>query len=77
MNEDSLALQTYLVDSIGLPPIVYDEMRFVRDSDETRVFVPDSLPTERLELPARYEGRTDMRVRRFLNRRQARLEHQD
>lgn len=77
VNEDSLAMRTYLVDSLGLAPIVYDELLFVRDSDETIVQVPDSLPTERIELPVRYEGRTDMRVRRFLNRRQARLEHQD
>ena len=75
--EDTMHMQTFLIDTLQPEPLLYDELFFVRDSDQTTVLAPDSLLGERLELPARYEGRSDMRVRRFLNRRQARLEYQD
>ena len=65
-------MQTYLVDTLP-EPLLYDQLTFVRQDDDVVVLAPDSLPEERLELPARYEGRTDIRVRRFLNRRDARL----
>ena len=54
--------------------IIYDDLLFVHgEEDETIVLVPDSLPEERLELPSRYEGRNDLRVRRFHNRHRARF----
>ncbi len=73
IDDDTLAMRTYLVDSLS-GPLVYDDLLFVKNGDETTVLQADSLPAERLELPARYEGRSDMSVRRFLNRRNARFE---
>ena len=70
--QDTMWMQTYLVDTLP-EPMLYDQLTFVRQDDDVVVLAPDSLPEERLELPARYEGRTDIRVRRFLNRRDARL----
>ena len=75
--EDTMTMSTYMVDTV---PVIYDELTFVRegkDDEEIDVMVIDSLPEERIDLPARYAGRNDMRVRRFLNRRNARLEHQN
>ena len=69
---DTMWMQTYLVDTLPEPQL-YDQLTFVQGEDEVQVLAPDSLPEERLELPTRYEGRTDIRVRRFLNRRDARL----
>lgn len=76
VDVDTMRMQTYLVDSLPTP-LLYDELTFVKDEEQNLVFAPDSLPAERLELPARYEGRNNVHIRRFLNRRNARLEHQD
>ncbi|MBQ2607823.1 MAG: metallophosphoesterase family protein [Paludibacteraceae bacterium] len=76
VTPDTMKMSTFLVDSV---PVLYDELFFVRKSTEEGVVVleADSLPEERLDLPARYEGRNNLRVRRFLNRRNARFEQQN
>ena len=71
-----MQMQTYLIDSLP-QPLLYDELTFVKAQEEVLVLASDSLPEERIELPARYEGRNSLRIRRFLNRRNARLEHED
>ena len=72
VSADTMGMTTYLVDTV---PVIYDELLFVRDSDdEVTVLASDSLPEERLQLPSRYEGRNDLRVRRFRNRYRARFE---
>jgi len=72
---DTMHMLTYFIDPDSSHAIPYDELLFVKNNDETLVFAPDSLSEELLELPERYEGRSDMHVRRFLNRRNARFEH--
>ena len=76
VGADTMQMQTYLIDSLP-QPLLYDELTFVKAQEEVLVLASDSLPEERIELPARYEGRNNLRIRRFLNRRNARLEHED
>lgn len=69
---DTLCMQTYLLaDSTGSE--VYDEVRIVKHADGSRQ-VTDLYgnANEIIGLPARYEGRNDLKVRRFYNRREAR-----
>lgn len=53
-------------------PIVYDHLLFTRTNTCVSVLEGDSLPEEIISLPARYEGRSDMKVRRFHNRLRSR-----
>ncbi|MBR3646816.1 MAG: metallophosphoesterase family protein [Paludibacteraceae bacterium] len=76
VSQDTMSMTTYLVDSLTTP-LPYDELLFVRNDDGVLVTESDSLPEERLELPARYEGRNNVHTRRFINRRNARFEQQD
>ena len=69
---DTLCMQTrLLVDSASSD--VYDEVRIVKHTDGSRQ-VEDLYQdaSEIIDLPARYEGRNDGKVRRFYNRRELR-----
>ena len=73
VEQDTMFMQTYMVDSLNRPQ-VYDQLLFIRGEEYAEVIPGDSLPPELLDLPARYEGRSDMRVRRFMNRRNYRMQ---
>ena len=73
VSKDTMHMVTYMVDSATVPA-VYDDLLFVRTADGVEVQAPDSLIDERLEMPERYQGRNNARIRRFINRRNARLE---
>lgn len=73
ITPDTMRMLTYMVDTTDVP-LVYDDLTFVRTEEGVEVLEGDSLMAERLELPKRYEGRNNVRIRRFLNRRKTRLE---
>lgn len=73
VSPDTMHMVTYMVDTME-KPAVYDDLLFVRMADGVEVQEADSLMDERLEMPERYQGRNNARIRRFNNRRTARLE---
>ena len=66
---DTLTMRTYILDS----GVLYDEVCIVRHGED-HVVKSDFVTTpEVIDLPARYADQNNVRVRRFLNRRAARL----
>ncbi len=67
--KDTLTMQTYLLESGAL----YDQVRIIGHGKD-RIVKSDFVTTpELIDLPERYAGKNTLHVRRFLNRRAARL----
>lgn len=66
---DTLTMQTFLTESGDL----YDEIRIIRNGSNFETIDLCGNKPEIIELPEKYANRNDAKVRRFLNRRDARL----
>ena len=66
---DTLCAQTYLMDSGEL----YDEFTLVGHGAARQIIDSTAVMPEIIDLPAKYEKRNDIKVRRFRNRRSQRM----
>ncbi len=72
VENDTLRVATMLLDTA----LVYDRIAVVRthNADMPRLVTAEGIGQEYIALPDKYKNRNDLKVRRFLHRRQYRLE---